>query len=389
MVRRLTRFPAARTPAQFPMRFLMRAERLEVREVPSVSFADDVFPMPTQGMAHTGDVQSPPVLSPPAAVTVRPMLQEPRGRFAIGATGGGPNQVNVYDARTNALLGILNPFGSRSTLGVSVATGDVNGDGIEDIVAASGRGGKPIVKVFDGRSLKELGSFEAYSTTFTGGVSVAVGDVDDDGRADIVTGAGVGSAAQVKVFGGAGLFDPRGKMTAKPMAIRNFFAFETSFRGGITVAAGDVDGDGRADIVVGKGADSTSEVKVFRGADGTTMYDYRAMNPGYTGGVSVAAGDINGDGKAEVVVGASQGATSQVRVFSGDNLIADYAAFGAKYHGARVAAQDTDGDGLREVIAVAGPGGPPQMRVLNGLTGAVRRESPAMPGFYTSGLAVG
>ena len=197
--------------------------------------------------------------------------------------------------------------------------------------------------------------------------------------------AGVGSAAQVKVFDGASLFDgPK-----PPKVIRNFFAFDPTFRGGIGVAAGDVNGDGKADIVVGKMAGGTPEVKVFDGATGATLYDYYALNPNYTGGVSVAAGDITGGGRADVVVGASGGATSEIRVFSGDNLVADYSAFGGIRHGVRVAMRDIDGDGKCEVVAVVGPGGPPRMRVLHGLTGAVLRESPAMPGLYTDGLSVG
>lgn len=368
-------------------RLPLRVEQLERREVASVSPVDGSFPPPPS--VDPAAVQSPPVLPAPAPAAVHSLAQEPRDRYAIGTSGGGVTQVNVYDAQTNALLGILNPFGDRSTLGVSVATGDLNGDGVADIVVAGGRGGKPIVKVYDGRTLKELGSFEAYSATFTGGVSVAIADVNGDGRADIITGAGVGSAAQVKVFGGAGLFNAAGVLVAKPVAMRNFFAFDPSFRGGITVAAGDVNGDGRADIVVGKMAGGTPEVKVFDGGSGATLYDYYALNPNYTGGVSVAAGDLTGDGRAEVVVGASRGPTSQVRVFSGDNLVADYSAFGAGEHGVRVATVDIDGDGTREVLVVSGPGSPPRMRILNGLTGAVRRESPAMPGLYTSGLSVG
>ncbi len=386
MVRRSTRFPA-RSQAPIPFRIAMRAERLEAREMPSVSTFNAVFPSPD--FPNAGDVQSPPALPAPVATVAHTLLAEPRGRFAIGTSGGGLTQVNVYDARTNALLGILNPFGGRSTLGVTVATGDVNGDGIEDVIVASGRGGKPIVEVYDGRTLRKLGSFEAYSTTFTGGVSVAVADVNGDGRADIITGAGVGSAAQVKVFSGTTLFDAQGKIASAPPVIRNFFAFDTSFRGGVTVAAGDVNGDGKADIVVGKMAGSTPEVKVFSGASGATLFDFYALNPSYTGGVSVAAGDIDGDGKAEVIVGASSGSTSQVRIFSGGNLKADYSAFGSAYRGARVATQDIDGDGKCEVVVVTGPSGPPRMRILNGLTGTVRRESPAMPSIYRSGLSVG
>jgi len=389
MVRRLTRFPVSASPSPFSLRFRMQAEQLETRDVPSAASQEALLRGMMFSTMHSGDVQSAPVLAAPPAPVARPLVQEPRGRYAIGTTGGGLAQVNVYDAQTNALLGILNPFGGRSTLGVSVATGDVTGDGIEDIVVSAGRGARPTVEVFDGRTLRALGSFEAYSATFSGGVTVAVADVNGDGRADIITGSGVGSAAHVKVFNGVGIFGSNGRVVATPVAMQSYLAFDAGFRGGITVAGGDVNGDGKADVIVGTGASSPPHVKVFSGANGAELHSFYALNPAYTGGISVAAGDINGDGKADIVVGASQGPTSQVRVFSGDNLIADYSAFGNSYKGARVSTQDIDGDGRREVIVVTGPSSPPRMRILNGLTGVVRRENPAMPSFYTSGLSAG
>ncbi len=389
MVRRSTRFPVYSAPAPFARRSRMWAEQLESRDVPSSASADALLRGLMATMTHSAEVQSAPVLAAPPAPVARPLLHEPRGRYAIGTSGGGLAQVNVYDAQTNSLLGILNPFGGRSTLGVSVATGDVTGDGIEDIVVAASRGARPTVEVFDGRTLRKLSSFDAYSATFNGGVSVAVADVDGDGRADIITGAGAGSAAHVKVFSGAGLPTTQVGIGSTPPAMRSFFAFDAGYRGGITVAGGDVNGDGHADIVVGTLAGSPPHVKVFSGASGAELHSFYAWNPSYTGGISVAAGDINGDGRADIVVGASRGPTSQVRVFSGDNLIADYSAFTAAHQGARVGTQDIDGDGKREVIVVTGPNSPPRMRILNGLTGAVRRENPAMPSFYTGGLSVG
>lgn len=387
MVRRSTRFPVSPALAPFATRFLLRAEFLERRDVPSASPCDGLYPMPYT--ANSGEAQSAPVLAVPSPAVARPLLYEPRGRYAIGTSGGGLAQVNVYDARTNALLGILNPFGGRSTLGVSVATGDVTGDGIEDIVVSEGRGGKPLVEVYDGRTLRKLGSFEAYSTTFTGGVTVAVADLNGDGRADIVTGSGVGSAAHVKVFGGSTLFTAVGKVKAAPVAMQSYLAFDASYRGGISVAAGDVNGDGKADIIVGAQAGAPPHVKVFSGANGAELQSFYAFAPSYTGGVSVAAGDLTGDGKSEIIVGMNTG-TSHVRVFTkATNLIADYSAFGNGSKGARVATQDIDGDGKREVIVVTGPSRPPRMRILNGLTGVVRRDNPAMPGIYTNGLAVG
>jgi hypothetical protein len=147
--------------------------------------------------------------------------------------------------------------------GVRVAAGDVNSDGVADIITAAGPGGGPHVKVFDGRSGGELRSFFAYDPAFKGGVFVAAGDVNGDGRADIVTGAGAGAGPHVKVFDGA-----------TGAELRSFMAYGPAFTGGVFVAAGDVNGDGAADIITGAGAGGGPHVKVFDGKTGAELKSY-------------------------------------------------------------------------------------------------------------------
>jgi len=81
---------------------------------------------------------------------------------------------------------------------VRVASGDVNGDGINDVVVAAGPGGGPQVNVYDGTSLQLVHSFYAYNALFDDGIFVAVGDVNGDGYADIITGAGQGGGPHVQ-----------------------------------------------------------------------------------------------------------------------------------------------------------------------------------------------
>ena len=129
---------------------------------------------------------------------------------------------------------------------MSVATADLTGDAVPDLVTGPGPGGAPNVRVIDGKTGQTvpgpLGSFYAYDPSFTGGVRVAVADVNGDGTPDIITGAGPGGGPHVKVFNGKDF-----------SLMYSFFAYDPSFTGGVLVTAGDVDGDGKADVITGAG----------------------------------------------------------------------------------------------------------------------------------------
>jgi hypothetical protein len=237
-----------------------------------------------------------------------------RDLLAFGTDRGAGGLVSVFRTSPGYLgthLDTLTPFGSF-TGGVRVAVGDVNGDGFSDLIVAAGPGGGPHVKVIDGTSLgngeaKVIQEFFAFDTSFTGGVNVAAGDLDGDGKAEVIVGAN-SISPQVKVFG-----DGSVRLA--------FFAFEPAFSGGVRVAAGDVNGDGRAEIVVAAGPGGGPHVKVFDGVQATELAGFFAFDPAFRGGVFVAAGDVNGDGFAEIVAGAGPGGSPQVSIFDGDGLL--------------------------------------------------------------------
>lgn len=288
--------------------------------------------------------------------------------FAVGADSGGKPEVKVYNAATGALKFDFMAYDATFTGGVRVATGDVTGDGIDDIITGAGPGGGPHVKVFDGATGAEIDSFFAYSASFTGGVYVAAGDVNDDGKSDILTGAGAGGGPHVKVFDGTNLGE-----------LASFFAYAPGFTGGVRVASGDVNADGHADIITGAGPGGGPHVEVFtqnvpipgfKGIGGVTLLQsFYAFDPHFTGGVFVAAGDVNGDGHADIITGAGAGGAPHVIVYSGvdHTMLQSFNAYDSTFTGSvRVAAADLDGDGKADILTGAGPGGGPHVRAFRG-----------------------
>ncbi|HEV8306372.1 MAG TPA: ELWxxDGT repeat protein [Methylomirabilota bacterium] len=299
--------------------------------------------------------------------------------LVTGAGRGGGPHVRSFHAESGA--GDLSFFAFATTFrgGVTVAAADLNSDGVPDLITGAGPGGTPEVRIYDGRTSALIRNFLAYAEGFTGGVFVAAGDVSGDGVADIVTGPGQGGGPQVRAFDGVS-----GAM------IRNFFAYDTTFTGGVTVAAGDVNGDGVADIVTGA-ATGSPQVRVFDGVSGTSLRSFFAYDPRFNGGVFVATGDVNGDGKADIITGAGAGGGPHVRVFDGGTgvEIRGFFAYDPRFRGGvRVAAGFINGDNKADVITGAGPGGGPHVRVFDGPTGTPIRSFFPYDSRFTGGVFV-
>ncbi|HEX4590516.1 MAG TPA: FG-GAP-like repeat-containing protein [Gemmataceae bacterium] len=291
--------------------------------------------------------------------------------FAIAAASGEP-RVWLYNA-DGTLRRTFLAFAPGFTGGVHVATADLNGDGVLDVIAAAAAGGGPQVKVFDGATGSLLANFFAYAPTFTGGVSVAVGDVNGDGKLDIITGAGPGGGPHVKVVSGA-----------DGSVLASYFAYSPNFHAGINVAAGDVDGDGKADIVTAPMAGGGPHLRVWHDGTGQLMGETFAYNGTFIGGLSVAVGDFDGDGKADIAVGPQTGGPARIRVLSGNLTdIKDIEVYQDSYRaGTSVAMRDIDGNGEAEVLVTINANGKPKVFEIksNGDTTEVLTPDAAAPG---------
>ena len=244
----------------------------------------------------------PPAIVPPVTVPVTtvidtiPAPKTQTSRFVSVTTSNGVVTIQFGDGRTGA----LEPFaGFRGPL--TTATGDVTGDGVADLVAAAGNGGGAVVAVYDGVllsgtqffSAKIAGFYGIPDENFRGGSTVALADVTGDGVADLVAAAGQGGGPRVTVWDGTKL----AQVGAGAPPVSDFFAFEPSQRGGLTVAAGAVEANSRVSLVFGAGpgggprvrvADATSVMGVSSLDAAKPTADFFAGDPDSRGGVGVA-----------------------------------------------------------------------------------------------------
>ncbi len=252
--------------------------------------------------------------------------------------------------------------------GVNVTAGDVTGDGRDDIITGAGPGEVfgPHVRGFEGDGTPLSGlSFLAYGTNKYG-VNVATGDIDGDGFDEIVTGAGPGEVFGPHVRG----WNVDGSGPVNAMTGVNYFAYGTP-RWGVNVSAGDIDGDGLDEIVTGAGPGSVYGPHVrgwdYDGTTTTPLPDVSYLAYGTNQfGVRVSCGDVDGDGIDEIVTAPGPGVVFGAHIrgwnYDGDAVteLEGLSFFAWEYpavsYGATVfAGADLDGDWVDDLVVGCGP----------------------------------
>jgi len=293
----------------------------------------------------------------------------------VAPLSGAAAYVSSYDISGEQLNQFL-AYDPRFLKGVNVAAGDVDGDGQIEIVTVPRQGGGPHVRVWNLQGQLES-QFMAAPENFRGGLSLAVGDITGNGRADIVLGMGLGESNIVGVFNVEGY------------RLHQIVPYAEKYTGGINVAVGDVNGDGFNEIIVTPAGGSRLPMRIYK-RNGELLKEFESFPFTFRGGVNVAVGDLDGDGKKEIVVGAGLGGGPQVRVFNADGkVMRQFFAYDSRFRGGvNVAVSDLDGDRQMEIITTPGFGGGPHIRAFNN-KGEVRSQFFAGDVNFRGGLSVG
>ncbi len=258
--------------------------------------------------------------------------------------------------------GIATTSSTPSSTSQAVATTpDPNGT---FVVAVDG-GASPAVRVITGGRFQR--EFFAFQKSFRGGMSLAFGDLGTDGQKEIVVGTGVGPAGEVRVFSQAGV------------RLAAFLPYGKAFRNGVNVALADVNGDGTKEIITVP-MRGDQRVRTFGFRNGRYTQVQAQFNSGFLS-TSIAAGDLNGDGRDDIAVMSETNGSPTLLVYTlrgtrYQRIATLRGAFSTRHRtGYSLAIADVNRDGTQEIVATRSSVTEPEVRTFTLHGSSFRQQS--------------
>lgn len=228
--------------------------------------------------------------------------------IAVAPQGAYQSEVRIYRL-DGKLLNKFLAFENKYTGGVNLASADVDGNGLEELVIAPAGSRRPEIKIMN-KNFKLRTSWLAYPANFTGGVNISAADLTGDGKAEIVTAPAAGSGAQIKIFSSGGKL------------LGQFWAYEPELKGGFKIAAFSPYSSlsFNPQIAVAAGKNMLPYVKIFT-PDGRLANSFMAYDFNFDKGVNIAGADMDNDGQAEIITGTASGETPLLSLFKQDGTL--------------------------------------------------------------------
>ena len=236
--------------------------------------------------------------------------EDNQNEIIITQTNWQGTRVSVYDKN----LILINNFHLDFKSPINVEVGDVYNNGREKIVIGSPANTEPRVYIYDSQG-KLLNNFLVYDQKFKGGVAVAIGDVDEDYRNEIITAPAGNGGPHIRIF------DKNGGLKGQ------FFAGNKDFRGGLNISVGNLNNDRQEEIVIAPKNNSSPYILVYD-LNGKLISNFLAYTKNFKKEVSIEIADTNSDYHNEIITSAGAGGGPHVRIFDlSGNLIKQFFAY--------------------------------------------------------------
>lgn len=257
------------------------------------------------------------------------------------------------------------PGGSTPTSTPGTVSVPTTPDTAASFVVAVDGGASPAVRVITGGTFQR--EFFAFEKTFRGGMSLAFGDLGTDGQKEIVVGAGIGRVGEVRVFSTTGSH------------VATFLPYGSAFRNGVNVTLADVNGDGTKEIITAP-MRGDQRVRTFGYRSGRYTQVQPEFGSGYLS-TSLAAGDLNADGKAEIVVMSEAAGSPTILAYAlrgtrYQRIAALQGVFSTRYRtGYSLAVGDVQGDGIQDIVVTRSSITEPEVRTFTLRGSSFRQQS--------------